>query len=93
MNRRHFLTGCAAIVTLPSATFTQAWPGRNITLVVPFPPGGSNDIFARAIADKPGAALGVAVIIGNRGGAGGTKGNPALEGGGRGGEDQRAVGW
>ena len=79
MNRRDFLTGgSAAVATLPRATCGQAWPVRNITLVVPFPPGGTNDIFARAIADKLGAALGVPVIVDNRGGAGGTIGSTAV---------------
>jgi tripartite-type tricarboxylate transporter receptor subunit TctC len=79
MNRRNFLTGSgAAVATFPCAAFGQAWPARNITLVVPFPPGGTNDIFARAIADKLGMALGVAVIIDNRGGAGGTIGSTAV---------------
>jgi tripartite-type tricarboxylate transporter receptor subunit TctC len=79
MNRRNFLIASgAAAVTLPGAARAQAWPSRNITLVVPFPPGGTNDIFARAIADKLGAALGVPVIIDNRGGAGGTIGSTAV---------------
>jgi tripartite-type tricarboxylate transporter receptor subunit TctC len=78
MNRRNFLVGSgAAIATLPGSARGQAWPARNITLVVPFPPGGTNDIFARAVADKLGAALGVPVIIDNRGGAGGTIGSTA----------------
>jgi tripartite-type tricarboxylate transporter receptor subunit TctC len=79
MNRRHFLFGSsAAVAALPRAALAQAWPARNITLVVPFPPGGTNDIFARAIADKLGATLGVSVIIDNRGGAGGTIGSTAV---------------
>jgi tripartite-type tricarboxylate transporter receptor subunit TctC len=79
MNRRNFLTASgAAVATFPCAAFGQAWPIRNITLVVPFPPGGTNDIFARAIADKLGTALGVPVIIDNRGGAGGTIGSTAV---------------
>jgi tripartite-type tricarboxylate transporter receptor subunit TctC len=79
MNRRHFLIGgSVAAAASPRGALGQAWPARNITLVVPFPPGGTNDIFARAIADKLGAALGVAVIIDNRGGAGGTIGSTAV---------------
>jgi tripartite-type tricarboxylate transporter receptor subunit TctC len=79
MNRRSFLTGSgAAVAIFPGAARAQTWPSRNITLVVPFPPGGTNDIFARAIADKLAAALGVAVIIDNRGGAGGTIGSTAV---------------
>jgi tripartite-type tricarboxylate transporter receptor subunit TctC len=60
----------SSLAVRPAAA--QAWPSRAITLVVPFPPGGTNDIFARAIADKLAMALGVPVIIDNRGGAGGT---------------------
>jgi tripartite-type tricarboxylate transporter receptor subunit TctC len=78
MNRRSFLIASGAAAMLPVAARAQAWPSRNITLVVPFPPGGTNDIFARAIADKLGAALGVPVIIDNRGGAGGTIGSTAV---------------
>src|SRR5262249_15471112 len=79
MNRRSFLTGgSAVVVAFPRTALAQAWPARNITLVVPFPPGGTNDIFARAIADKLGVALGVAVIVDNRGGAGGTIGSTAV---------------
>jgi len=80
MNRRSFLTGSGAAVATLSwrAAQGQAWPARTITLVVPFPPGGTNDIFARALADKLGVALGQPVIIDNRGGAGGTIGSTAV---------------
>jgi tripartite-type tricarboxylate transporter receptor subunit TctC len=81
MNRRHLLGRGGALLlasACPGAAVAQAWPSRNITFVVPFPPGGSNDVFARAIADKLSAALGVAVIIDNRGGAGGTIGSTAV---------------
>ena len=78
MNRRRFLATRRRAIprgTRRRPALAQAWPSRNITFVVPFPPGGSNDVFARAIADKLAAALGVAVIIDNRGGAGGTIGS------------------
>jgi tripartite-type tricarboxylate transporter receptor subunit TctC len=79
MNRRNFLIGAgAAAATSPHTASGQTWPARNITLVVPFPPGGTNDIFARAIGDKLGTALGVPIIIDNRGGAGGTIGSTAV---------------
>src|SRR6516162_11359121 len=82
MNRRHLILRGSALLLATGVTrpvLAQAWPSRNITLVVPFPPGGSNDIFARAIADKLGTALGVPVIIDNRGGAGGTIGSTAVD--------------
>jgi tripartite-type tricarboxylate transporter receptor subunit TctC len=80
MNRRNFLISSGATVAaFPHAARAQAaWPAHSITLVVPFPPGGTNDIFARAIADKLGAALGQPVIIDNRGGASGTIGSTAV---------------
>ena len=81
MNRRHLILRGSALLLATGVTrpvLAQAWPSRNITLVVPFPPGGSNDILARAVADKLAAALGVAVIIDNRGGAGGTIGSSAV---------------
>jgi tripartite-type tricarboxylate transporter receptor subunit TctC len=50
----------------------QAYPSRSITLVVPFPPGGSTDVAARILAERMRAPLGQPVIIENVGGAGGS---------------------
>ncbi len=50
----------------------QTFPSRTITIVVPFPPGGSTDTVARIMAEKMQAILGQPVIIENVGGAGGT---------------------
>lgn len=50
------------------------FPSRPITLIVPFPPGGSTDVAARIMADKMVAALGQPVIVENVGGAGGSIG-------------------
>src|ERR1700688_4002459 len=50
----------------------QTFPTRAITLIVPFPPGGSTDVAGRIVADKMGAFLGQPVIVENLGGAGGS---------------------
>ncbi len=52
----------------------QSFPGKPIRLIIPFPPGGSNDVVGRAVAQYLGERLGQPVIIDNRGGAGGTIG-------------------
>jgi tripartite-type tricarboxylate transporter receptor subunit TctC len=59
-------------------TATASWParaqGKPLRIVVPFTPGGSTDILARALAPKLAAALGVNVIVDNKPGAGGSLG-------------------
>jgi tripartite-type tricarboxylate transporter receptor subunit TctC len=56
----------------------QTYPNRTITLVVPFPPGGSTSIVGRLIADKMSQLLGQSIVVDNRGGAGGTVGTKAV---------------
>jgi tripartite-type tricarboxylate transporter receptor subunit TctC len=63
---------------LAVTAFAQDYPSRPITLVVPFPPGGSTTIVARIVADKMSEALGQSLVIDNRGGAGGTVGSRAV---------------
>lgn len=69
--RRALLAGLAAAGAAP---WVRAQPARPLRLIVPFTPGGSTDILARAIAPKLGAALGQNVIVDNKPGAGGSLG-------------------
>lgn len=52
----------------------QSYPDKSLRLIVPFPPGGSNDIIARVIGAQLSERLGQTVFVDNRGGAGGTLG-------------------
>ena len=64
----------ALLATAISPVHAQTWPNKPITLVVPFPPGGGTDAFARPLSVHLSKQLGRQVIIDNRGGAGGTVG-------------------
>ena len=60
------------------AARAQAYPSRTITMVIPFPPGGSTSLVGRVIADKMSQLLGQSIVVDNRGGAGGTVGTKAV---------------
>ena len=55
-------------LALPLAAGAQDFPNHPIKLIVPFPPGGPNDIIARVVAQKMSELLGQSVVIDNRGG-------------------------
>jgi tripartite-type tricarboxylate transporter receptor subunit TctC len=61
-----------ALVAGNAAVQAQTYPSRQITLVVPFPPGGSTDVVGRIMAERMRPLLGQPVIIENVGGAGGS---------------------
>jgi tripartite-type tricarboxylate transporter receptor subunit TctC len=71
MQRRH-LIALAATSVLPGMGWAQS--NKPLRLVVPFPPGGATDITARVLSEPLARALGMAVIVENRAGAGGSIG-------------------
>ena len=58
----------------PTAAAAQDYPTKPVRLIIPFPPGGSNDVVGRAIATQLSERLGKQVVVDNRGGAGGVIG-------------------
>ena len=75
--QRHTLGLAAIVVSLVvsvGSSVAQTWPQKPVKLVVPYPPGGNVDGAARIVADKLQEALGVAVVIENKAGAGGLVG-------------------
>jgi tripartite-type tricarboxylate transporter receptor subunit TctC len=65
---------CVALTGALGLARADDYPSRPVTLIVPFPPGGSTTVMARNVADKMSAALGQQIVVDNRGGAGGTLG-------------------
>ena len=82
MKRRRFSLALAPILGAlffgPGGVGAQAYPTKPIRLIVPFPAGGATDIFARVLSQKLGDKLGMAWVVENRPGAGGTIGSDAV---------------
>src|SRR5713226_7051891 len=72
--RRFLVALVLAIFAGIVAVQAQTYPSRSITLVVPFPPGGSTDTAARIMAERMRASLGQPIVVENVGGAGGSIG-------------------
>lgn len=80
---RHLFSQCCfaivALLSLPATVLANpAWPASPIHMVVPFPPGGSNDVIARRLADGLSKAFGQTVVVENKGGGAGTIGSQAV---------------
>ncbi|WP_423454180.1 Bug family tripartite tricarboxylate transporter substrate binding protein [Ottowia sp. VDI28] len=78
INRRTLLAAGASTLLPLQANAQGGWPNRPIKLVVPFAPGGSNDILSRVLGAKLSTRLGQPVVIENKGGGGGTIGTDAV---------------
>ena len=71
---RKLLVTFALGVAAATGAHAQAWPSKPVTLLVPFPPGGSTDMIARTVGAKLQEKLGGTFIVDNKAGAGGTVG-------------------
>ncbi len=61
----------AALTAIPGPATAQAFPSKNIVMIVPYTPGGSADLFSRVMAQKLGEMWGRSVVVENRAGASG----------------------
>ena len=76
--RRLSLLVWLGLALVPFAGLAQDWPTKALTLVVPFPPGGSNDVAARVVAESLRKRLGQTVVVDNKPGANGALGVDAV---------------
>ncbi len=77
---KRLLTSLLLSVAASSTVTAQAWPtAKPVSLLVPFPPGGSSDAIARTLGAKLQESLGGSFVVDNRGGAGGTIGTAAAK--------------
>jgi tripartite-type tricarboxylate transporter receptor subunit TctC len=68
------LTGLILGAGISTACLAQSWPGKTVTVVVPWPPGGPSDTAARPLAKSMSESLGQTFVVDNKGGAGGNIG-------------------
>lgn len=75
LHRRYLVQAIALAAALASGSaIAQTWPSKPISLIVPFPAGGTTDVLARALAEKLTISLGQTVIVESKPGAGATLG-------------------
>jgi tripartite-type tricarboxylate transporter receptor subunit TctC len=71
---KNLLSILALLLTTAASAQAQTWPAKPVTLLVPFPPGGSTDMIARTLGPKLQEKLGGTFVVENKAGAGGTVG-------------------
>lgn len=71
---RKYCAGFLALACFSAGVHAQAYPSRQMTLVVPFPPGAATDVFARAAGKRMGELMGQTIVVLNRDGASGAIG-------------------
>ena len=72
--RRFVATSAAGLLAAPAVVSAQAWPSKQIRVVIPYPPGGPSDVTTRLMLERAGALLGQSVLFDNRAGASGAIG-------------------
>jgi tripartite-type tricarboxylate transporter receptor subunit TctC len=78
--RLTLLAALGLVLGLTAAAVAQDYPTKPVRLIIPFPPGGSNDVVGRMIATQLGERLAKQVVVDNRGGAGGVLGTEVAAG-------------
>jgi len=71
---KKLLTALALGACVAAAAQAQAWTDKTVTLLVPFPPGGSTDMIARTLSTQMGPKIGTTILVDNKAGATGTIG-------------------
>jgi len=81
MNRKQFLRAAlgVALIGLGTTAFADNYPARTITMIIPFPPGGTLDVVGRMLAQKLTEQMGQSFVVENRAGAGGIIGATVVE--------------
>lgn len=75
---RLFAASFACMLCTSGAVWSQTYPAKLVRVIVPFPPGGANDIVARIVLPRVSEQMGQSFVIENRAGAGGTIGSAVV---------------
>jgi tripartite-type tricarboxylate transporter receptor subunit TctC len=78
MRLRQLLTAALVLAVAPSSALAQAWPNRQIRVIIPFGAGSATDIVPRIVFEQLSPQLGQPIVVENRTGAGGTLGTAAV---------------